>query len=591
LHSEPNRQGSRTYRYDAWGRPYGRRGLAAEPGPREVRGGIPRERDRRDVLPSLTAEDLKELGVSALGHRRILLDAIAALRADTGGKAPTADAASSIAKLRVLMIVTSEFEAPWLGRPYVTAIRRGRFPPAGWPVTKTDLANSPNSANLPQLHDIAPFTRNSASSTLGWGLRRLGASIMSPVEPDAIPDKVERTEKVLLWIIQNVLRGGWFRRCVFLLVIFAIFAFPAVISNALSAVGVNLPTWYNTAYWALTGLLVLVTLVVGAKTIPRLPQTAPSNIDQRAIRGLLPFNQEDSKLFSQLERGVLLRLVLGSLLDSTFRFGMLIGISGSGKTSFLRAGLLALLRESRVPAVYVELSNEDPLESIKRAIAQQGYEAPTGVLLLDQFEQFFLHQRTAEQRKPLIEALRDWHLRDSAIRVLISIRAEDAWQMHEIRENLDVQLSNRNVFILKKFEPEQAVRVVGIICENAGIAFNPDFVRTIVDQELRDEDGLVLPVDLGIIILVLATEGRTFTPESYSAYGGIDGVLDAWLTSQLAAARLANLEKAAIRTLSVLCDFDRNRRAGILSIEDITSRLSTDLSHGQVERAVQWLAS
>src|SRR3974390_1951573 len=47
------------------------------------------------VLPSLTAEDLKELGVSALGHRRILLDAIAALRADTGGKAPSADVASA----------------------------------------------------------------------------------------------------------------------------------------------------------------------------------------------------------------------------------------------------------------------------------------------------------------------------------------------------------------------------------------------------------------------------------------------------------------------------------------------------------------
>ena len=49
----------------------------------------------RRVLPSLTAEDLKELGVSALGHRRILLDAIAALRADTGGKAPSADVASA----------------------------------------------------------------------------------------------------------------------------------------------------------------------------------------------------------------------------------------------------------------------------------------------------------------------------------------------------------------------------------------------------------------------------------------------------------------------------------------------------------------
>ena len=44
------------------------------------------------VLPSLTAEDLKELGVTALGHRRILLDAIAALRADARGKAPSVDA-------------------------------------------------------------------------------------------------------------------------------------------------------------------------------------------------------------------------------------------------------------------------------------------------------------------------------------------------------------------------------------------------------------------------------------------------------------------------------------------------------------------
>jgi class 3 adenylate cyclase/predicted ATPase len=34
------------------------------------------------VLPGLTAEDLKELGVAALGHRRKLLDAIAALRSD-----------------------------------------------------------------------------------------------------------------------------------------------------------------------------------------------------------------------------------------------------------------------------------------------------------------------------------------------------------------------------------------------------------------------------------------------------------------------------------------------------------------------------
>jgi len=42
------------------------------------------------VLPSLTAEDLKEIGVGPVGHRRTLLEAIAALRADTTGKPPSA---------------------------------------------------------------------------------------------------------------------------------------------------------------------------------------------------------------------------------------------------------------------------------------------------------------------------------------------------------------------------------------------------------------------------------------------------------------------------------------------------------------------
>ena len=47
------------------------------------------------VLPGLTAEDLKELGIASLGHRRKLLDAIAALRSDAGGKTPSVDAATT----------------------------------------------------------------------------------------------------------------------------------------------------------------------------------------------------------------------------------------------------------------------------------------------------------------------------------------------------------------------------------------------------------------------------------------------------------------------------------------------------------------
>jgi hypothetical protein len=47
------------------------------------------------VLPSLTHDTLKELGVASLGHRVKLLDAIAALRTDASGKPPSADAATT----------------------------------------------------------------------------------------------------------------------------------------------------------------------------------------------------------------------------------------------------------------------------------------------------------------------------------------------------------------------------------------------------------------------------------------------------------------------------------------------------------------
>src|ERR1700731_3675937 len=47
------------------------------------------------VLPSLTHETLKELGVTAVGHRLKLLDAIATLRSDVSGKSPSVDAATT----------------------------------------------------------------------------------------------------------------------------------------------------------------------------------------------------------------------------------------------------------------------------------------------------------------------------------------------------------------------------------------------------------------------------------------------------------------------------------------------------------------
>jgi class 3 adenylate cyclase len=47
------------------------------------------------ILPKLTAEDLKDIGVTAVGHRRVLLDAIAALRGETPPKQKNAVSAAA----------------------------------------------------------------------------------------------------------------------------------------------------------------------------------------------------------------------------------------------------------------------------------------------------------------------------------------------------------------------------------------------------------------------------------------------------------------------------------------------------------------
>jgi class 3 adenylate cyclase len=61
---------------------------------------------RWEVLPKLTSDDLREIGVAAVGHRRKLLDAIAAL----GAPAPVADASGPQAETTATFAPRSDAE-------------------------------------------------------------------------------------------------------------------------------------------------------------------------------------------------------------------------------------------------------------------------------------------------------------------------------------------------------------------------------------------------------------------------------------------------------------------------------------------------
>ena len=68
------------------------------------------------VLPTVTAEDLKDLGVDVVGHRRKLLNAIAALRTDTGAKQPITESPSKVDTLPCLASDGRRILSRWIGQ-------------------------------------------------------------------------------------------------------------------------------------------------------------------------------------------------------------------------------------------------------------------------------------------------------------------------------------------------------------------------------------------------------------------------------------------------------------------------------------------
>ena len=116
-------------------------------------------------------------------------------------------------------------------------------------------------------------------------------------------------------------------------------------------------------------------------------------------RGLLPFEAADRYLFfgrENAETDVVSRIRAGRLLA-------VIGPSGSGKSSLLRAGLIATVQAGELPGVTSALlitpSSAAALQRTTRG------DDPAALLVVDQFEELYTQCRDPEYRRLFIEAL------------------------------------------------------------------------------------------------------------------------------------------------------------------------------------------
>jgi tetratricopeptide (TPR) repeat protein len=299
------------------------------------------------------------------------------------------------------------------------------------------------------------------------------------------------------------------------------------------------------------------------------------------------------------------------------RFGALCGESGCGKTSFLQAGLWPRLLKQNHRCVYVKFTEADPLDSIRRALAETFQQpprrlaadlpavlataAPTGspplVLLFDQFEQFFVHRRRTEEREPFVKALAEWYgnRQGPPVRILICLRDDFYGRLIELQKAMGYSLGPQQSLRLEKFTPSEAAAVFRVIAETEGLPCDEEFVQELTARELASrEDGLVSAVDLQILAWVIrgqrSVEERAFNRTAFQRLGGLEGLLERFLSRALEVRETEVRRQAALKVLLALTDLERNARAGALSPEEMDKRLAGTMSPGEVRETLEWLA-
>lgn len=439
--------------------------------------------------------------------------------------------------------------------------------------------------------------------------------------PDSVRQIAEELEKFVRWIADLIKRRHWFTLLLLLDVVLMLFFTPGGIVPKFfkDNFSLEIPQQYPAFFWLAVAGIFFAALIVAVVIMPRSQPDAVDLKERKAIKGLRAFTQEDAEIFRRLQRNRSIKDCLESLTNSNFRFGILMGESGCGKSSFLQAGLLPNLSkpESIHRGIYIRFSDRDPIETVcktlmkelkladgdsyqnfsstlKRAVEK---ESKPLVLIFDQFEQFFVHGKRKEDREPFVSALTDWYRSPDPlpVKILVSIRGDFSHRLVELHRALGYSLSPQDVFPLEKFAPEEATNILSAIAETENLEFDHHFMREVVEHELASkEDGLISPVDLQVLAWTIerqnSSELRAFNRVAFQKFGGVEGLLTRFLDQTLAARVTLEQREAALKVLLALTNLEQQARIGVLTVQELQAKLKGTINPNAVEEAATWLA-
>jgi WD40 repeat protein/transcriptional regulator with XRE-family HTH domain len=274
------------------------------------------------------------------------------------------------------------------------------------------------------------------------------------------------------------------------------------------------------------------------------------------FKGLRAFAEADAENFfgrETLIQQLLARLGEGGDLS---RFLAVIGPSGSGKSSVVRAGLIPALRRGGLPGsdnwfIVDMLPGRHPFEELEASLLRVAVNPPESllsqlkdgdrgilravhrilpadesvelVLVIDQFEEAFTLVEEESERALLLESLATAVLDErSRFRVIITLRAD--FTDKPLRYVDFGELMDRRFEFVLPLTADEVERAVAGPAQRVGLKLEKGLVSTII-REAGNQPGTLPLLQYALSELFEKREGRTLTNKTYREIGGVLGAL------------------------------------------------------------------
>ena len=291
---------------------------------------------------------------------------------------------------------------------------------------------------------------------------------------------------------------------------------------------------------------------IKSKLLPLNPLTELDN----PYKGLRAFVEGDAQDFygrETLTQQLLIRLGEGGELS---RFLTIVGPSGSGKSSVVKAGLIPALRRGALPGsenwfIVEMMPGAHPLEELEAALLRVAVNPPASlieqfqkdsrgliravrrslpddpaielVLVIDQFEEVFtLLQDEAERMRflgLLVAAILD---ENSRVRVILTMRADFIDRPLGYVDFGD--LIHQRMEIVLPLTPDELESTIASPAERVGLQLESGLVAAIL-RDLGDQPGTLPLLQYALTELYEKRKENTLTRSAYQEIGGVLGAL------------------------------------------------------------------